>query len=254
MINDASPHLNGAQTLRLQGIIHTELVITEKMSEDEENMRSRSYRRSDRTTQRLYEATCKAGLLAAVIGHCTVAGDLNTSAYLVPDVRQSKVQVGGLWVQLDVREHVTKLHSTYWSTQVAGLEGNAQCVSVVYQGCTAGEEVGHTSDTDRAVATSTARELAVGEDAVEQADFVRVGSLQGWVREDDLDWNEGDSAWCTGHTWFTILPILAILTSRAYWTCGARGSHVAINTSRPHRAFRSGVTLPPADRLEANLS
>ena len=156
-------------------------------------MRSPNYCISNIIPQRVYEATCTftstaaaaavvtQSSLAPVIGHGSVAGDLKTSAYLVPDVRQSKVQVGGLWVQLDVREHVTELHSTYWSTQVAGLEGNAQCVSVVYQGCTAGDEVGHAADADRAVATSTARELAVGEDAVEKADSVRVGSMQGWV-------------------------------------------------------------------------
>ena len=229
-------------------------------------MRSPNYCISDIIVQRVYEATCtfllhrrcccccNAEYLAAVIGHGSVAGDLKTSAYFVPDVGQSKVQVGGLWVQLDVREHVTKLHSTYWSTQVAGLEGNAQCVSLVYQRCTAGDEVGHAADADRAVATSTARELVVGEDAVKKADSVRVGSLQGWIGEDDLDWDEGNSAWCTGHTWFTILPILTILTSRAHRTCRARGSHVAINTCRPHWAFRSSVTLRPTDRLEADLS
>ena len=169
MINDASHHLNGEHTLRSQ----------EKQSKRTSDLLTTAFNVSNIIPQRVYEATCTfcstaaaaavvtQNSLASVIGHCSMAGYLNTSAYLVPDVGQSKVQVGGLWVQLDVREHVTELHCAYWSTQVAGLEGNAQCVSVVYQGCTAGDEVGHTTDTDGAVATSTARELAVGEDTVE---------------------------------------------------------------------------------------
>ena len=183
-----------------------------------------------------------------------MAGDLDASAHLVEDVGKGDVQVGGLRVQLDVREHVSELHGAYWVAQVAGLERDAQSVSVVHQGGTAGYEVGHAADADGVVATGAVDELAVGEDAVEQADSVGVGSVQGWVGEDDLDWDEGDHAWCAGHAWSAILTVLTVLASGSHWTGGAHGAHSPISTSGSHRSHWSSIALGPPDGLEADLT
>lgn len=189
--------------------------------------------------------------------HGAVAGDLDAAAHLMPDVGQGDVQVASIGVQLDVREDVSELQSAHGGTEVTGLEGQTQGVSVVDQLGRGGAEVGQTADAEGAVGTATSHasvELVEGPEAVEQADSVRVGSVHGWVGEDDLDWDEGDDSGAAWLSRLTVLTILSILTVLSSGTSHSHGTTSTVSTSRASRTHRASITLRSTHGLEAHLA
>ena len=169
-----------------------------------------------------------------------MAGDLDAAAYLMPNVWERDVQVCGLGIELDVGEDVSQLQCAHGVTEVSALEWDADSVSVVDEGSLGGLEVGKATDAEGAVGTISGHasgEFAERPEAVEQADSVWVGSMEGWVGEDDVDWDEGDDSGTSGLSGLTRLSVLtvsAILTSRPLLSHGA---HSTVCTSGSHRAL-----------------
>ena len=186
------------------------------------------------------ECTCAYSPTSLVTGHGTVAGDLDAAAYLVPDVGKGDIQVSSLGVELDVGEDVSQLQGAHGVTEVAALEWDAESVSAVDKGSLGWLEVGKATDAEGTVGTvsgDASVKLAEGPEAVEQADSVWVGSVEGWVGEDDVDWDKGDDS---GTSWLSVLTGLSVLTVSTILSSGSllsHGSHGTVSTSGSHRAL-----------------